>query len=244
MAETGSDVRGRSRGGGHAARRSCRTSRPAVALLLTAGVAAVCIGCASSPHTVDPGKLYRSGQLSSEDLAKACEQHGIKTIINLRTSKSSVQRAKRLLGPNGVWVVHIPMSPNTPPDADELNEFFSIMDDPSHHPVLIHCAHGRDRTGVMVAMYRIRYQNWPPKKAYAEMESLGHNTFLFGDLKPFVLGMGQALHGAPVADPHPPPGATRTRATVSPGRPTTRPAARRATPPSPDREAPDWAPAE
>ena len=40
------------------------------------------------------------------------------------------------------------------------------MDDPDSYPVLIHCNAGLNRTGVMVAVYRMEYQGWdvPPSQ--------------------------------------------------------------------------------
>jgi len=156
-----------------------------------AAVALTLAGCANPPMTVVPDRVYRSGQLSSEDLRKVCREHGIRTIVNLRHSRDSAEKAEAVTGGFGVWVVHLPMDQNEIPGDQELRTFFAVMDDPKNYPVLIHCAHGKDRTGMMVALYRIRYQKWPPEKAYEEMESLGHNAWLFSNLKPFVLGFGE-----------------------------------------------------
>jgi protein tyrosine/serine phosphatase len=42
-------------------------------------------------------------------------------------------------------------------------------------PVLVHCQHGADRTGVVIAMYRIIYQGWSKQQALDEMENGGFN---------------------------------------------------------------------
>jgi len=41
--------------------------------------------------------------------------------------------------------------------------------------VLIHCAAGHDRTGLVAAYLRITVDHWPVDKAIAEMRALGHN---------------------------------------------------------------------
>jgi hypothetical protein len=56
-------------------------------------------------------------------------------------------------------------------------EILSIMNDQSRQPVYVHCAHGADRTGVVVALYRVIYEHWDPWKAYDEMYKNGHNWF-------------------------------------------------------------------
>jgi protein tyrosine/serine phosphatase len=40
-------------------------------------------------------------------------------------------------------------------------------------PVLVHCWHGSDRTGVVIAMYRMVFQDWPREKAIDEFENGG-----------------------------------------------------------------------
>jgi protein tyrosine phosphatase (PTP) superfamily phosphohydrolase (DUF442 family) len=41
--------------------------------------------------------------------------------------------------------------------------------------VLFHCSAGHDRTGIVVAYMRIKYQHWPADKAITEMRFYGHN---------------------------------------------------------------------
>jgi protein tyrosine/serine phosphatase len=50
------------------------------------------------------------------------------------------------------------------------------MDDPTNHPVLIHCRAGLHRTGVLTAVYRMEYEGWSTREAFNELKSNG-----FGD---------------------------------------------------------------
>lgn len=53
----------------------------------------------------------------------------------------------------------------------------------SQGKVLIHCWHGSDRTGAVVAMYRILYQAWDKGKAISEMMYVGYGFHkIFGNL--------------------------------------------------------------
>lgn len=51
----------------------------------------------------------------------------------------------------------------------------AFMHDPAHQPVFVHCRHGDDRTGMVVALYRVRYEGWTPRAAHDEMIAKGHN---------------------------------------------------------------------
>jgi protein tyrosine/serine phosphatase len=41
-------------------------------------------------------------------------------------------------------------------------------------PVLVHCEHGEDRTGLIVAAYRVRVSGWDKSKAMAEALHFGY----------------------------------------------------------------------
>ncbi len=48
------------------------------------------------------------------------------------------------------------------------------------HSVLIHCLHGQDRTGIVIAAYRIKYQGWSVEDAVKEMNAYGFHNFPYG----------------------------------------------------------------
>jgi tyrosine-protein phosphatase SIW14 len=54
-----------------------------------------------------------------------------------------------------------------------VREFLRVMDDPTNHPVLVHCFAGVHRTGTLCAVYRMEYQGWTADRAIAEMEEYG-----------------------------------------------------------------------
>jgi protein tyrosine/serine phosphatase len=66
-----------------------------------------------------------------------------------------------------------------------IQHALEILGDPSRRPVFIHCEHGVDRTGLVIALYRVIYQNWKPADAKAEWVKSGHgfkNRLITGDL--------------------------------------------------------------
>ena len=54
-------------------------------------------------------------------------------------------------------------------------KFLKIMDQPKHHPALIHCYAGKNRTGAFVAIYRMEYQRWPNEAAIEELKATGYS---------------------------------------------------------------------
>ena len=61
----------------------------------------------------------------------------------------------------------------------------ALVRDPARRPIYVHCEHGVDRTGAMMAVYRMEDEGWSNADAYAEMVSYGAHM-IFRDLRNFV----------------------------------------------------------
>jgi protein tyrosine/serine phosphatase len=68
---------------------------------------------------------------------------------------------------------------------EEVVRFLRIVTDPVNHPILVHCQHGADRTGTMVAAYRIFIQGWNPEEAIRELPHFGFHP-IWSHLKTFL----------------------------------------------------------
>ncbi len=99
---------------------------------------------------------------------------GIKTIINLR-SDSSVVESANMATRLGLKQINIPLNTQTtsPEYKAAVKQFFEIVSDPQAPPILFHCRYGKDRTGLMAAMYRVFKQQMTPKNAFTEWRGLG-----------------------------------------------------------------------
>lgn len=63
-----------------------------------------------------------------------------------------------------------------------------IMADPRNRPLMVHCQHGADRTGALVALYRVVVQGWTKEQAVREMNEGGyHHSGLFRNLDHYVM---------------------------------------------------------
>ena len=65
--------------------------------------------------------------------------------------------------------VHLPFHPTRPPTIRELHWDVAILQDPETRPIFVHAARGSDRTGIVIAAYRIKVQGWSAERAYREM---------------------------------------------------------------------------
>jgi protein tyrosine phosphatase (PTP) superfamily phosphohydrolase (DUF442 family) len=113
------------------------------------------------------GELYRGDQPSPQGMQNL-KDLGLKTIINLRSFHSD--RGK--IGDTGMAYEHIYMKA-WHPEEKEAVRFLKIVTDPRRVPVLVHCQHGADRTGTMIAVYRIAVQGWSKAEAIREMTQGG-----------------------------------------------------------------------
>jgi len=111
--------------------------------------------------------LYRGAQPTAEGLKRLAE-FKVKTVVNLRTGASD----RKALAGTGMEPVELPMDAWRPNEADVV-AFLRAAADPQRTPVFVHCRHGADRTGMMVAVYRVVVQGWPKEEAVREMTTGG-----------------------------------------------------------------------
>jgi protein tyrosine phosphatase (PTP) superfamily phosphohydrolase (DUF442 family) len=138
---------------------------------LTNAVKLVRQGCPNL-HLVTEN-LYRCAQPMAAGFAEL-ERMGVKTVVNL----SSKNIDQFYIGDKTLDYLHLPIK-TWDPQIQQVVKFLKIATDPKSWPILLHCQHGADRTGTMVAAYRIVMQNWPKEKAIREMT---HGGFDFHPL--------------------------------------------------------------
>jgi protein tyrosine/serine phosphatase len=121
--------------------------------------------------------LYRSAQPTKEGFAFLAAQTSlshddrpIKTIVSLRAFNDDA-----LLTPE-TSTLHLEQIrfKTWHPEGEDVVKFLRIATTPAMQPVLVHCQHGSDRTGTMVAIYRIAYEGWTKTQATDEMIKGGY----------------------------------------------------------------------
>ncbi len=132
-------------------------------------------------HTVRAGVLYRSAQLSGNEIKAAVGEYGIKSVLNLRGAhKGEPWYDDEMAAANALGLAHFdyPISAKRFVTTQQIEEILGILRK-APKPLLIHCKSGADRTGLVAALYR--YSDTGASDAQADEElSLvyGHFPYL------------------------------------------------------------------
>ncbi|KAF1030983.1 MAG: hypothetical protein GAK37_00995 [Pseudomonas sp.] len=127
------------------------------------------VGTQYNLHQMTP-TLYRSA-LPDSSAVPVLEKLKIGTVINFLPESD----ASWLKSP-GIKQVQLTYRTNHVDDSDVLAALRAIQDAEANGPVLMHCKHGSDRTGLMAAMYRVVVQGWSKEDALNEMTLGGFGT--------------------------------------------------------------------
>ena len=142
-------------------------------------------------HVVD-GHLLRGGDVSGDGI-KTLSELGCKLIICLKNrkqdSQDEIDLERRLAYAADIEFVNTPMDSSGIFSYDDGKEVPGILEliNKTEGVVLVHCHHGSDRTGVVVACYRIRHDGWSADRAITEMKKYGNSWIHFG-MRAFVKG--------------------------------------------------------
>jgi tyrosine-protein phosphatase SIW14 len=144
-------------------------------------------------HQVDD-HLYRGAQPSAEGF-KNLAKIGIKTVIDLRESGEHEFNEQAIVTAAGMHYIHLGMNGSHAPSPSQIADLLATIDRESG-PIFIHCRRGADRTGTVVACYRIARQNWPNAKALDEARQDGMSWTEFS-MQTFIIHFRAALAGIP-----------------------------------------------
>jgi protein-tyrosine phosphatase len=122
--------------------------------------------------------VYRGAQPTDEGfnyLAKI----GVKTVVDLREHDDRSLAEEHVVTAAGMQYVNVPMTGLTPPTETEITKILALLEDYTTGPVFVHCQRGADRTGAVIAAYRIDHDHWDNARALTEAKSLGMSFFQF-----------------------------------------------------------------
>ena len=134
-------------------------------------------------------ELYISKQPTSKDL-DTIKKLGIKSILSFmqyHDDSDIFQKDSNIT----LYSIKIKTSKMS---TDDIKQSLEIIKN-APKPILIHCWHGSDRTGVVVASYRIIKQKWSKKDAIDEFENggYGYHATIYPQLEKLLWGLDENL---------------------------------------------------
>src|SRR6185312_13011397 len=129
--------------------------------------------------------VYRGAQ-PSELGVKSLAKLGIKAVIDLRGGGERSISEEKQVEVAGMKYYSIPLPALGAPTDAEVSTALALIDDSQNWPVYVHCLRGKDRTGTVIACYRIHHDRWPNARAMKEAQEHGLSRVERG-MRGFVL---------------------------------------------------------
>jgi tyrosine-protein phosphatase SIW14 len=100
---------------------------------------------------------------------------GVRVVLDLRRENedgnhSTAAEAKAVQAA-GMRYVNVPMNGIVAPREADVAKVLDLLN--GSDPVFVHCKLGKDRTGTVIACYRISHDQWKNKKALDEAKNIG-----------------------------------------------------------------------
>lgn len=115
--------------------------------------------------------VFRGAQPTKEGFNKL-KKLGIKTIIDLVPNHTD----EKLIEGLGFSYYQIPVKPWRLEDAGVI-QFLTVVTDTKNYPIFIHGDNGEEKTGLMVAVYRVYAQDWTTYDATKECCKAGMKKY-------------------------------------------------------------------
>lgn len=146
-------------------------------------------GCGTAPRGVPASAgianfgrvdvaLFRGAQPDEAGIA-SLHRLGVRTIINLRLSEDLWSGEAVAAQTRGLAYFSVPLHGLSAPTDAEVERVLALIAS-SPPPVFVHCEHGADRTGTIIACYRMRHDGWTVERAFAEAKLHGFSAFQIG----------------------------------------------------------------
>ena len=126
-------------------------------------------------------QLLKKRELSSLELTRAVLERitrvekKVHAFVTVTEDEALHQAEMRICHDKGIKWVSLPMSSQKPPMDFQVIQWLKVIRDPRHHPVLVHCTHGVNRTGMLVTVYEAEINGKDARQAFLEQPTFGHD---------------------------------------------------------------------
>ncbi len=126
-------------------------------------------------YQVDPG-IYRGAEPTVEGFHYLARL-GVNVVVDLREHDARSLQEERAVTADGMRYVNVPMTGLAVPTTGDINTILALLENPHSGPVFVHCKRGADRTGAVIAAYRIDHDHWDNNRALQEALTDGMGSF-------------------------------------------------------------------
>lgn len=112
--------------------------------------------------------LYRGAQPRPAGYDEL-KQLGISLVVDLHNYGEDSRRERVAVESRGMRYVNIPSGFYHGPTIEQIAEFLLLVRDNPGQRIFVHCQRGGDRTGVMIAAFRMTQHRWTLEQARTEM---------------------------------------------------------------------------
>jgi tyrosine-protein phosphatase SIW14 len=122
----------------------------------------------------------------------------VKTVVDLRRDgEHSVKAEQQAVEAAGMHYVNVPLKGIVAPTDENISKALALLQSSDAGPVFLHCRQGVDRTGTVIACYRIAHDGWRNQVALDEAKSYGMHGVEVG-MKRYVLRFSPSRQAASV----------------------------------------------
>lgn len=158
-------------------------------LIFALCLAALCFAQSNPRHVRNFGEvnahLYRGAAPSNIALEELAAMH-VSTVIDLREPGEGTDLERSQVEALRMKYIGIPLRPFSAPSQEQMNKILALLLQHDSERVFVHCRRGKDRTGTVIACYRIQHDGWDKAQALEEARRYGM-SFTERGMRSFIL---------------------------------------------------------
>ncbi len=121
--------------------------------------------------------VYRGAQ-PTDDGFRNLARLGIRTVIDLQPyGDARSLNEEKVVKVAGMAYINVGMKGMESLPEAGIAKVLALLEDTTTGPIFVHCHRGADRTGGIIACYRIEHDHWANDKALAEARSMGMSWY-------------------------------------------------------------------